>query len=839
VARAAFMEARVVSEPSGAGGRSPEERLRVLAAEKANLDLMLRLIERLNPLESVDDHVHGFLADFVETIGGTDARLYYWDEGQLRHVGLQAKDAPALDVEHPLAREAASRRVVVEQLVEREGASLLTGACAPAYSWAIPLLARGEVIGVVVIDNLHVPFASLGRYLPAVFEHAALILCNELRRRSAERAVEAQRESAAMFATSFQLSPDAMCVTDAETGTLVAVNGAFTRMAGCEASETIGRAPLELGEIDGESLAGYLAQRAATGRVRHFELPVRLRTGERRRLDLSSEPMDLGGRPRFLTIARDVTERIEAERALRENEERLRILADGLPGGLVFQLRVEQGGRARRFTYMSAGVASLHGLDAASALRDPLPLFRQLEEPGWARLQELLDDALARGSPIAAELRYRPPGCGARWSLLRTVPRRTPDGAVLWDGVEIDVTERKLAEEERHRLQLLLLQSQKMEAVGQLASGVAHDFSNLLGVILLNLEMLGEQDLPAHTRDELEQASDAVNRGVALSRQLLVFSRREVPQPRPVELHALFGNLLRMLRRMIGETIALELAPWPEDLWLDADPGMIEQVIMNLVVNARDAMPGGGRVTLRTEVLELGGDSHESPTARHPAARAGCFVLIEVRDTGIGMDEATAKRAFEPFFTTKETGRGTALGLATVHDIVEQHHGWVELETAPGRGSTFRVILPRMDGAPPDSAEAIVSRPTWRRGRERVLVVEDDPAFRRVVSSSLERLGYIVATAAHGDEAVERWAGAARELDLVLSDVVLPGTVSGPELVAFLRRHHPGLKAVLMSGYSADTVGIVLPTDGSVRFLQKPIPSHVLTRTIREALDER
>jgi len=396
-----------------------------------------------------------------------------------------------------------------------------------------------------------------------------------------------------------------------------------------------------------------------------------------------------------------------------------------------------------------------------------------------------------------------------------------------------DVTDRRRVEEERHRLETQLIQAQKMEAVGQLAGGVAHDFNNILTVVLVELGLLrGEPGLSPVVSDSLAEIESEARRASSLVRQLLVFSRRQVLQTQDVELNALLGELCKMLRRLIGEQADLVLRFAAKELWLRADPGMLEQVVMNLVVNARDAIGQGGQIALSTENVDLPDDA----SSRNAEAQPGRHVCIVVTDNGCGMDEATCARIFEPFFTTKGVGKGTGLGLATVYGIVHQHRGWVEVESQPGRGTTFRVFLPARE--PAVTAAHPESRPAGLvGGKETILLVEDEDNVRRAASLTLRRLGYQVLEAANGREAMAAWLTVRDSVDLLLTDMVMPGGLNGQELACRLREDKPSLRCLLMSGYSRDLLPEGHGTGDAVEFLAKPFESVQLAAKIRAVLD--
>ena len=399
---------------------------------------------------------------------------------------------------------------------------------------------------------------------------------------------------------------------------------------------------------------------------------------------------------------------------------------------------------------------------------------------------------------------------------------------------------RALAErEERSRRRILeeqLRQAQKMEAIGQLAGGVAHDFNNMLFVIRANTELVQMKagQLSPELTDCLKQISMASERAANLTRQLLAFSRKQVLQAQPVALNELVANLVKMLNRIIGENVHLECHYASHVPPVYADPGMIEQVIMNLVVNARDAMPQGGRLRLVTETVAF----NETRAQTHPEARAGEFVCLEVNDSGTGIAPDHLAHIFEPFFTTKEHGKGTGLGLATVYGIVNQHNGWVEVATRLGEGTTFKVFLPVMSAAQTDGTGSLQEK-VPRGGTETVLLVEDEPSVRTITRRVLESFGYKVHESGTARDALAIWQAQRDRIDLLLSDIVLAEATNGQQLAKEFRAQKPGLKVILMSGYSSDIAG--KDTDffrkSSTWFLQKPCASGTLLNLVRHCLD--
>ncbi|HEY0455242.1 MAG TPA: PAS domain S-box protein, partial [Verrucomicrobiae bacterium] len=385
---------------------------------------------------------------------------------------------------------------------------------------------------------------------------------------------------------------------------------------------------------------------------------------------------------------------------------------------------------------------------------------------------------------------------------------------------------------EQINLETQLRHAQKLESVGQLAAGVAHDFNNILTIIQGHTDrLLAQCDGDENLTEPLTQVSAAAKRASSLTRQLLMFSRKQVMQTRVLDLNAVLGNMVKMLHRLLGEDINFEAQYDESVLAIEADTGMVEQIIMNLSVNARDAMPKGGRLVISTSVASL----DEAYVQQHPEARPGQFVCLTVRDTGCGMGKETLARIFEPFFTTKDVGKGTGLGLATVYGIVKQHQGWVEVNSDLSLGTTFKIYLPETK-KPIEPLDKTPLQANVRGGNETILLVEDEPVLRELARVILQDYDYRVVEASSGVEALKVWDANGGKIDLLLTDMVMPEGMTGRELAEELKSRKPDLKVIYTSGYSSEVMGQDLGLR-DIKFLQKPYPPPQLAQAVRECLD--
>jgi len=621
-----------------------------------------------------------------------------------------------------------------------------------------------------------------------------------------------------LFRALIERTTDAIEVIDPATGRILDVNETACRTLGYTRGELLGLTVFDIDTRVNRATYAMRGEQLKQSGSYTMESVHRRKDGSVFPVEISLSPVTLD-REYGVTIVRDITERKLAERSLRREQALFQSLVTAIPDNVYFK------DRQSRFVQINEAMARRSGLKSSSdaiGKTDADIFAAEHARQAFADEQRIMES----GEPmIDVEEKETWPDGRVTWVSSTKVPLRDADGRITGlVGISRDITERK-------SLEARFLQAQKMEAFGQLAGGVAHDFNNILGVILMQINLLQfESGLTGKLVSGLAELERYALRGAGLTRQLLLFSRRQSMEARGLDLRVVLEDASKMLRRLLGEHIAFELVAVDRVLWIEADPGMIEQVLMNLCINARDAMPDGGRLTVdmravvRTAPASAGG-------------LAGEYCCLAVSDTGCGMDEATKARIFEPFFTTKPAGKGTGLGLATVYGIVRQHRGWIEVESSPGAGTTFKIFFPLKDQATTVPSTAGAAPVTG--GHESVLVVEDEPNLRAMVCLALTRGGYRVREAAHGPEALRKWEEEAGNFDLLLADFLMPEGLNGVQLATQLIRAKPGLKVVIMTGYApgSPTLASRWPP-GTVR-LNKPFDTVKLLQVVRDCLDAK
>ena len=684
--------------------------------------------------------------------------------------------------------------------------------------WSIPIRGRqGEVLGTFAIyyrtprSPQEQEIADLQRWAYL----ASLAITNVRDRQALEESEEKFRLLAEESLAGVYLIQD---------GRFAYINNAIAQMYGATREE-VPQLPSALDIVAPEDrpLVAENLRRCLRGETAslRYRFRVARRDGKTGIVEVMGRRILFRERAAVLGTALDITEQHQAEQALRQREEFLRSLIRSIDG-VVW----EADPRTFRFTFVSERAEKLLGYPGRQWLEEENFWVNHLHPEDRDRAVQFCQSATGRGEDHTFE--YRMVAADGRVVWVRyyvTVEKDAAGQTAALRGIIVDVTEQK-------RLEAQLLQAQKMEAIGRLAGGIAHDFNNLLTVILGYSQML-LQRLPVSEggRELVQTIFEAGERASSLTQQLLAFSRQTIVEPKLIHLDQLIHNMEKMLRRLIGEDIVLATTSAGHLPPVRIDPGQMSQIILNLAVNARDAMPQGGRLTLECITVEL--DEHYC--RRHPQAQPGRHVCLAVSDTGIGMPPEVKERIFEPFFTTKELGKGTGLGLAVVYGIVRQHGGHIEVYSEVGHGTTFKIYLPAVQETALRELPLAEDAP---RGHETILLVEDDEAVRELARISLEMYGYQVLWAGDATEALRLAEEHAGRIDLLLTDVVMPG-LSGRELVDKVRQRQPHLKVLFMSGYTDDAVlrhGLV---HAEVAFLQKPFTPAGLARKVRDVLDAR
>jgi len=624
---------------------------------------------------------------------------------------------------------------------------------------------------------------------------------------------QANRESEELYRRLFELESDAIILVDRESGRLLAANKAATSLYGYSREEL-----LSMNRTDLSAEADKTVE--ATMNMRTF-IPLRWhrkKNGTIFPVEISGSYFEFKGRSVFVSAIRDITNRKLIKEALEKSEEKFSKAFHSNPAAIVITDLTDR-------CYVEVNHTFEH---LVGYRREEIVGHTWAELPLWTD-PKLRDSAVAHlmreGSIRNWECRFRRKN-GNEGTGLLSAELIEVDGKLCAITSTVDITE-------RIHLQNQLGQAQKLESVGRLAGGVAHDFNNLLTIINGYADLLLKAlpaDHPLHSY--AHEICKAGAHAVGLTGQLLAFSRKQVIEPSALEVNTIVNDTVGMLRRLIGEDIYLTTSLDPLAGKVMADGHQLHQIIMNLAVNARDAMPDGGRLNIAT----TNADVAQSDLAAHPDARAGKYVVMSVTDSGVGMDQETLQHAFEPFFTTKERGKGTGLGLSTVYGIVRQSGGWIDAWSEVGRGSSFKIYMPRIEVGPATpEPEAAVNPCSLRGGGETVLVVEDQEAVRELTKTVLEAYGYHVFEATNGDEALAFVQQHPDEIHLLLTDVILPG-MNGKDLSERLRRLRPSLKVLFTSGHTAEVVGRRGVTERDFAYLPKPVSPETLVAKVREVL---
>jgi PAS domain S-box-containing protein len=647
--------------------------------------------------------------------------------------------------------------------------------------------------------------------------------------------VTAERAAAERDRLLFAASPLPMLLVDAESLRVLDANDASIRAYGYTRDELLSVTLSDIVvEEQRETLPSHLAELTTRGTIFGSDRQHKTKRGERRRVDVTSHRLNLNGRTAILEVVVDVTDakRMEEERA--RYVERLRLLelsVSRLNDIVVITKATPLEDPGPEIVYVNEAFERITGYSPEEAIGKTSRMLQGRERDPVALMR--LRDGLEHAKPVRVEVVDRTKAGDPYWVEIDVAPVRNDAGELThFVSIQRETTEKHRASEALRRSEEQLRQAQKMDAIGQLAGGIAHDFNNLLSVILSYTSMIVD-DLPPQDplRRDLEDVHSAGRSAADLTRQLLAFSRKQILQPGVVDVNAVIRGVEKMLGRTLGEQVELSLHTSADAGRVFVDPGQLEQVIMNLVVNARDAMPRGGNITIETSSVVL----DDAYAASHAGVTPGAHVLLAVSDTGVGMDRATQERIFEPFFTTKAQGKGTGLGLSTVYGIVQQSAGHISVDSEIGRGTTFKVYLPQTDRVENTAAtQPVPSRPI--RGAETVLLVEDEAPVRQVMRSILSKSGYHVLEAQNGGEAFllcEQFTGT---IHLLLTDVVMP-RMSGRQLAERVAVLRPEMKVLFVSGYTEETIAHDGVLDAGLEFLAKPILPDALLKKVREVLD--
>ena len=676
------------------------------------------------------------------------------------------------------------------------------------------MLALAPMIVLALVAWLGPQWRMIGFSLLAISIISYVVRLATTEFRQAQTSAAVMRHRVAMESTE-----DGMAILDGN-GAHVYANSAFARMVGLPSAQAVlGKTWQQV--YDPRDVTQFEAEvRASVQRTGKWSGQIALHRPDNTTLPIEMA-ITLMAPNGTVCVARDISDRLNAEHARAEAEIKYRTLIEQV-AAISYIAEI---GVTGQWFYVSPQIETMFGYSPEEWLATSRDWLRYI--PGEDHpIVFAAEEANARGERSQSEFRIVRKDGQTIWVNDTAVVVRGSDRHPVVEGLIVDITDRKMLENQ-------LLQARKMEAVGRLAGGVAHDFNNLLTIIKGYVEMALQRCLDRpDLHGDIRRIENAADRAVNLVRQLLAFSRKQVLRPKVLDLNAIVVNLDQLLRRLMNANIEMKTFASRGVGAIKADPGQIEQVIMNLVVNARDALPNGGRILIETSNVDL--DS--SYTLDHAVVRPGPYVLLAVTDTGVGMTADTVAHIFEPFYTTKESGRGTGLGLSTVYGIVKQSGGYIWVYSEPGKGTTFKVYLPRVADAVPSFAAPEMPPSAPPKGRETILLVEDEPAVRELIQMVLSERGYTVLEALVPEDA-ERLAGNnGAEIQLLLTDVVMPG-MSGRDLAKRLTARHPHLRVLYMSGYTFNVIAQDGTLEEGISFLQKPFTPQLLTEKVREALD--
>ena len=754
-------------------------------------------------------------------------QLFHWDDfaldlysGERDEVSslLTITTIEGLRVEIPASPQPKTANALVQRVIAR-GAELISAdetGDKEGTTMIAPIRKGEKVIGVLFIQS------RLSSSYTAADLHTLQTLADQCSGALERiRAEEELRHSQRRFRELFENSPDAIFVEDMQ-GNVLDANRAACTLHGVERDWLVGKNAIEeLIPAERREQARSEFHQLASGQISWIESESRRLDGRAVPVEIRVVRVEFDGSPALLFHVRDISERLAVEAARRSSETLFRSVWENSMDGM--RLTDENGS----IVAINDAFCLLVGLSAKQLEEKPFTVIydgrvdwdkmlkshRENFKSGKLTGKHAKEFVLHDGRPVVFEITDSYVELGGRPRLLLSLFR--------------NITEQKRLEEQ-------LRQSQKMEAIGQLAGGIAHDFNNILTVVLGHASLLTMQNLDPKALISAQQIKQASERAAGLTRQLLAFGRKQVASPRAIDLNRLVGGMSEMIGRLLGEDVSLQINFSSEPAIIEADPGMMEQILLNLSVNSRDAMPRGGLLTIRVSQREIDAAYANSILE----ARPGKFICLSHTDTGCGIPPENLARIFEPFFTTKELGKGTGLGLATVFGIVKQHHGWVQVESVLDKGTTFHIFLPatHLPVAEPENAETQFRQ---RGGTETILVVEDERDLRDFVSRELRRHGYRIFEAVDGPSALKTWREYKDQINLVFTDVIMTGGMNGREVAEQIWAENPKMKVIFSSGYGADTLGKDFKLDPGIQYLQKPYLPQTLTKTIRSCLDAK
>ncbi len=721
-------------------------------------------------------------------------------------------------VEIPSSLQPKTANALVRRVVRR-GAELFSADEAQEHTGAtmlVPVLKGAKIIGVLLIRS-----HSIGSYSERDLEMLQTLAdqCGGALERV--RAEDELRQTEKRFHDLFENSPDAIFVEDLE-GRVLDVNFAGCIMHGLTRDQLIGKNSLaDLVPFSRREQARQDFQKLAGGKLTWIESESIAEDGRVIPVEVRAVRIEYNDNPALLLHVRDVSQRRASEAALQSSEMLFRSVWENSVDGM--RLSDEKG----IIIAVNDAYCKFVGLAAADLEGRPFTVVYAESEKPLDQIVNHQEQFLKR--PVRQKVERQHVLHNGQTVMLEIMHSfvEVHGQPLLMLSLFRDVTlQRKLEEQ--------LRQSQKMEAIGQLAGGVAHDFNNILTVIHGHASLLAMSNLDDTAARSAQQISRAAERAAGLTRQLLAFGRRQIIQTRQLDINKVVSNMSDMIGRLLGEDVALQLHYSQTPATCEADSGMLEQVLLNLAVNARDAMPRGGKLVIQIAVIDVDAVHVRS----HPEARTGHFVRISNTDTGCGIPPENLPRIFEPFFTTKDIGKGTGLGLATVYGITKQHQGWIEVESAVGTGTSFHIYLPFHAFGTVELEKTMAKSPV-RGGNETILLVEDERPVRELVANVLQNYGYKILQASSGIDAIgvsDEYKG---KIDLLLTDLVMPGGINGRELAEKMWSAEPDLKVIFTSGYSSDIVGRDFKLDPELNFLQKPYNPQVLALSVRRCLDGR